>query len=125
MKRRHEKEKGFTLVELIVVLVIMGILSAAIVPMVSGYVGDARTRVDESNTSMVADAARLYIMDLEAAGQATPSSDFDATVLVTNGYLTKMDEEAAGNYIISVQTDANNRLNEISVKQKAAEQETE
>ena len=42
MKRIKENNKGFTLVELIVVLVILAILAAALVPSLLGYIDRAR-----------------------------------------------------------------------------------
>ena len=40
---------GFTLVELIVVIVIMGILTAAILPVVTGYVSTAREQLQPAH----------------------------------------------------------------------------
>ncbi|MFR4393849.1 MAG: type IV pilin protein [Ruminococcus callidus] len=38
MKKKKKNRKGFSLVELIVVLVIMAILSAALIPSLIGYI---------------------------------------------------------------------------------------
>ena len=62
---------GFTLVELIVVIVIMGILTAAILPMVTGYVASAKEKVAESNQHMVEQATRLYLILLQVRKEKT------------------------------------------------------
>ena len=52
-RRRRAREEGFTLLELLVVLVILGLLAAVAVPQVLNYLGGAKT-----------DAARLQVQQL-------------------------------------------------------------
>ena len=90
--RKLSGKGGFTLVELIVVLVIMGILTAAIIPTVTGYVADAKVKVAASDMHMVEQAARLYLTDWETNGDATASDleGLTAEDLVDAGYLSAL-----------------------------------
>ena len=90
-KAEWRASQGFTLVELIVVLVIMGILTAAILPVVTGYVATAREQVQQSNQHMVEQAARLYLTRWEMESGAE-STSITASELVNRGYLSPLPE---------------------------------
>lgn len=91
---------GFTLVELIVVIVIMGILTAAILPVVTGYVATAREQVNSSNQHMVEQAARLYLTSWEMESGGADSASLTAQELVDKGYLSPL--PAGENYSVSI-----------------------
>lgn len=56
-----KKLKGFTLVELIVVIAIIGILSAILVPSIMGYIEKARNTADISNSKQITNALQIAI----------------------------------------------------------------
>ena len=53
-----KNKKGFTLVELIVVIAILGILALFLVPQFMGYATDAKLQVAKANTRTVWSAAK-------------------------------------------------------------------
>lgn len=58
-----KEEKGFTLIEIMVVLVILGVLAAISVPVYSNYVRKAKLNEAISNVEAVANAIRIYRME--------------------------------------------------------------
>ena len=113
LHRKQQSEGGFTLVELIVVLVIMGLLSAALVPTVTGYVEEAKTKIAKSNEAMVEQAALLYLADLERKGATIPQTAISEGDLTEAGYLsgdpkgksyeiTFTRDETSGRYTVAV-----------------------
>lgn len=64
-KKKEGKNKGFSLVELIVVIAIMAILAVVIAPQVMKYIGKSRTSVDETNKSLYQTAVSTALSDEE------------------------------------------------------------
>ena len=59
----HAVQRGFTLIELMVVLVIIGVLAALIVPNVIGRADDARATAARTDVNNIMQALKLYRLD--------------------------------------------------------------
>jgi general secretion pathway protein G len=62
MRRRH-RAVGFTLVEVMVVVIILGVLAALIVPRVIGRTDEARAVAARQDVAAVMQALKLYRLD--------------------------------------------------------------
>jgi general secretion pathway protein G len=67
---RISRSAGFTLVELLVVLVILGLLAALVAPRVLSYLGSSKTKTAQLQITSFADALDLYRID----NQGLPTS---------------------------------------------------
>ncbi|TDT61968.1 type II secretion system protein [Fonticella tunisiensis] len=79
MKRKNSrKKKGFTLVELIAVIAILGILAAIVVPKVSNYTAAANNAKLLANAKTIAQAVELYNTEQDnAANPITEQTSID------------------------------------------------
>ena len=101
---RHAASRGFTLIELMVVLVIIGVLAALIVPNVLDRADDARVTAAKTDIANINQALKLYRLD----NQRYPTAEQGLKALVakpTSGpaptnwkpYLEKLPNDPWGN----------------------------
>ncbi|GEN50652.1 prepilin-type N-terminal cleavage/methylation domain-containing protein [Alkalibacterium pelagium] len=90
IRQMMKKEDGFTLVELLAVIVILGIILAIAIPAVSGVISNADERATARETELIVDAARLY----ETGENVTLGTDgVTVETLVDRGYLEDRGDE--------------------------------
>ncbi len=77
--KQNKKRKGFTLVELIIVVVIIGILVGLGAMLYGSATGDANTNVVKSNLKTMESAIRLYQVEHSGTVPANSSSPMVST----------------------------------------------
>lgn len=91
MKEMLNKEEGFTLVELLAVIVILGIILAIAIPSVGSVIDRADADAEEAENALVEDAARLYVTTNENEENKPVWEEDTATIpvetLISEGYL--------------------------------------
>lgn len=109
MQRQHSKSslsrRGFTLVELVVVVLILGIIAAVASPSMFDAAGDARNNAAHSSLSVVRDSIQLYraqngALPGEAGTEADLKADLDSLI---NGPFPLLEVGNAGD-TVRVQT---------------------
>ena len=100
------RARGFTLIEMMVVVVIMGIMAALIVPKLMGRTDDARIIAAKQDIATIMQALKLYRLD----NQRYPTTEQGLQALVvkpttgpaadgwkTGGYIDKLPKDPWGN----------------------------
>ncbi|MDC8760466.1 type II secretion system major pseudopilin GspG [Janthinobacterium fluminis] len=103
---RRRLARGFTLIEIMVVVVIMGILASLVVPKLISRTGESRVAAARVDIATLMQALKLYKLD----NQRYPSTEQGLQALVTKpttgpaangwksgGYLEKMPKDPWGN----------------------------
>lgn len=94
MKKMLRNQKGFSLVELLIVIAIMGVLAALAFSMFAGILGNSRRRADERTADQIAKALTFYIVesgDTKLEILSRTSDDYTVTYEKADG--SEVDED--------------------------------
>lgn len=73
LRNKLKEKKGFTLIEMIIVIAIIAILIALIAPNMTKFLGTAKKTKGEAAAKTLYTAATAYVTDLSVAGETIPS----------------------------------------------------
>jgi len=106
LSRNHNRQRGFTLIEIMIVVVILGILASIVVPNIMGSPDEARIVKVKQDLRVLEGALNLYKLD----NFTYPSTDQGLEALVKkpvgqpeaknwkkNGYIKKLPKDPWGN----------------------------
>lgn len=109
MRKMLKNKKGFTLVELMIVVVIMGILVAVAIPIYGAVTENAEKKTCADNQRTIQSMVTTYQMTGGEGGAQVPWADIEGTGLTTDADFLAMFEggtlpecPAGGTYSINV-----------------------
>lgn len=124
MSRRYKKSSGFTLIEIMVVVVILGVLASFVVPKVMDRPDEARIVKAKQDLRVLESALNLYRLDnfnyptteqgLEALVQK-PSGTPEAKNWKTEGYLDAVPTDPWGNTYLYLQPGEHGKIDVYSL----------
>ncbi len=106
MKTTIKNQSGFTLIEMLIVIIILGILAMVIIPQISVSTGDAKVSTIRTNLSTVRNAIELYYhqhdqtypgaVKTDGTGTATVAGDLPAAFVDQLTKYTELSGKADG-----------------------------
>jgi general secretion pathway protein G len=123
----NANQRGFTLIELMVVIVILGILAGVVVPKIMGNPDKARVAKAKHDITALGSALDVYRLD----NFVYPSTDEGLEALVSNpgeapnwqagGYIKKLNKDPWGNHYLYYGPELDGELNIVSLGADGAE----
>jgi len=100
IKRLKKAKRGFTLIEVIVVIGILAILSALAIPSVAGYIENSKAQTNVANAKMIYNAGEAYLASNSDKAASNLAGLLNGTVagpqlLITGKYIASVPKTAA------------------------------
>ncbi|WP_221566267.1 type II secretion system protein [Alkalihalobacillus sp. TS-13] len=90
-KSMVRSERGFTLVELLATIVILGIIAAIAVPSIGKLIENTKEDTHKANAMQIIEAARLYVLSEDPS-----ASSVNAKTLSREGFLEAVPKNPSG-----------------------------
>lgn len=120
MKRTKKNNKGFSLVELIVVVLIMAIIAVALAPQVMKWVNESRKSADASTYDSVVAACQDALADEDVWKETVTGSEDVITIKIDNDKCTL---DGGSKFQAEVTKQLGGKPESIKLKQKGASAE--
>ena len=100
---RTYSQKGFTLIELVIIMVILGVLAAVAVPRMGNTIASSEEAAENTVLASLRTAVEVYAMDqvVDNSNKSYPDNPFDELDKLPEGYITNDELNADGEWIFT------------------------